>query len=111
MHVEVTFRNLNPREEVRRRALSLFNKLEKFLDPACTGQVLVSVEHGNAVIDLHVNTRGQTYAVHEEDPDLRTAIDRAFHNVEFQLRRAKEMRSQHRVAGEPRDGFDTPTEY
>lgn len=111
MHVEVTFRNLNPREEVRRRALALFGKLERFLDPASTGQVLVSVEHGNAVIDVHVASRGQTYAVREEDPDLRTAMDRAFHNVEFQLRRAKELRTQHRDGNEAPDGFGTPTEY
>ncbi len=96
MHLEVTFRNLNPRDEVRKRAQALYDKLDRFLDAASEGQMTVSVEHGAAIIEIVVTTRGTTFKVHEEDPDLRTSLDRAMHALENQLRRAKEKRTQHR---------------
>jgi len=111
MHLEVSFRNLNPREEVRRRAEALFKKLERFLDPAAQAQMTVSIEHGLAVIETVLTTRGTTYKVQEEDPDLRTAIDRAFHNIEHQLRRAKEKRTDHKGAPHTdADGFGPEAE-
>jgi len=99
MHLEVTFRNLNPREEVRTRAQALYTKLEKFLDSAAQGQMVVAVEHGAAVIETVVTSRGVTFKAVEEDPDLRTALDRAMHNLENQLRRAKEKRTHHKGRG------------
>jgi len=96
MHLEVTFRNLNPREEVRKRAEALYDKLERFLDAAAEGQMTVGVEHGAAIIEVVVTSRGVTYKSQEEDPDLRTALDRAMHGLENQLRRAKEKRTNHR---------------
>lgn len=96
MHLEVTFRNLNPREEVRKRAEALYEKLERFLDAAAEGQMTVGVEHGAAIIEVVVTSRGVTYKSQEEDPDLRTALDRAMHGLESQLRRAKEKRTNHR---------------
>jgi ribosomal subunit interface protein len=105
MHLEVTFRNLNPREEIRRRAQALYNKLEHFLDAAATGQMVVGVEHGAAVVELVITSRGATYTVKEEDPDLRACLDRAMHSAENQLRRAKELRTNRRERGEEEDGF------
>ena len=96
MHLEVTFRNLNPREEVRKRAEALYEKLDRFLDAASEGQMTVGVEHGSAIVEVVVTSRGITYKSQEEDPDLRTALDRAMHSLENQLRRAKEKRTSHR---------------
>ncbi len=92
MHLEVSFRNLRPRVEVRRRADVLFKKLHRFLDPAAEAQLVVAVEHGQAVLDAVVSTRGTTYKVHEEHEELRAALDNTFHTLEIQLRRAKEKR-------------------
>jgi ribosome-associated translation inhibitor RaiA len=105
MHLEVTFRNLNPREEIRRRAQALYKKLEHFLDAASTGQMVVGIDHGAAVVELVVTTRGATYTVKEEDPELRAALDRAMHSAENQLRRAKELRTSRRTRVETEDGF------
>ena len=105
MNLEVTFRNLNPREEVRKRAEALFEKLERFLDAAADGQMTVGVEHGAAIVEVVVTSRGVTYKAQEEDPDLRTALDRAMHGLENQLRRAKEKRTSHRSQQDP-PGFD-----
>lgn len=92
MQLQVSFRNLNARDEVRSRAQVLFDKLERFLDPAAEGQLTVAVEHGTAAIEVHVTSRGHVFKSNEEDEDLRTALDRAFHRLEMQLRRAKERR-------------------
>ena len=100
MHLEVTFRNLGPREEVRRRAAVLFKKLERFLDPAADGNLIVGVEHDTAVVEMVLSTWGTVHKAVEEDPDLRTALDRLFHRVEVQLRRTKERRIDRRKDGE-----------
>lgn len=105
MHLEVTFRNLNPRDEIRRRAEALYDKLDRFLDPAAQAQMVVAVEHNQAIIELVVTSRGVTYKVTEEDDDLRTSLDRSFHTLENQLRRAKEKRTNHKGQGEEAEGF------
>jgi len=92
MRLEVTFRNLQARDEVRNRAEILFAKLERFLDPAAEGVLTVAIEHGAAHLEMHVTTRGAVHKASEEDADLRTALDRLFHRLEVQLRRGKEKR-------------------
>ena len=106
MHLEVSFRNLRPRDEVRVRALALFEKLERFLDSASEGSLVVAVEHDKAIMELVVRAAGETYTVTEEDDELRTALDRAFHTMEVALRRSKEKRlDRSRKSLPPEDGF------
>ena len=100
MHLEVTFRNLNPRDEVRDRAQMLFGKLERFLDPAAEGHLVIQSEHGNSCVEVVLTTRGNVHKATEEDEDLRTALDRLFHRLEIQLRRAKERRLGRRREGD-----------
>ena len=73
MHLEVTFKNLRPRDEVRQRAAALFGKLERFLDPASAGQLVVAVEHGQAEIELVLRAGGEIHTVSETHAELRTA--------------------------------------
>ncbi|MBN2798764.1 MAG: ribosome-associated translation inhibitor RaiA [Deltaproteobacteria bacterium] len=96
MNFEVSFRNLQARDEVRERANVLFGKLHRFLDPAAEGALTLAVEHGQVLAEAVLTSRGATYKVAEEDGDLRTAMDKAFHTLEAQLRRAKERRLEGR---------------
>lgn len=105
MHLEVSFRNLAPRDEVRQRAQALYKKLERFLDPATDAQMVVGIEHGVAIVDTTLISRGTTFKVTEEDPDLRTALDRGMHALENQLRRAKEKRTSRKGRGENGEEF------
>lgn len=106
MHLEVTFKNLRARDEIRQRADVLFEKLSRFLDPAADATLVVNVEHGKAVLDLVLNTHGETHQVIEEDEELRSALDKAFHTMEMRLRRSKEKRVSRRQDGSPADdGF------
>lgn len=107
MHLDVTFRNIRPREEVRRRAQALFEKLERFLDPASTATLVVTHEHDSTVTELTVTCHGEVHQVQEDDEDLRTALDRAFHRLETGLRRSKERRVDRLHTGGPKtDGFE-----
>lgn len=96
MQLEVTFRRLNPRDEVRRRAETLFSKFDRFLDPAAEGQLVITVEHQDAISELVVISRGQTFKARHVDEQLRTSIDQVFHNMEEQLRRFKDKRTDRR---------------
>ncbi len=108
MHLEMTFRHMNARPEIKRRADALFAKLHKFLDEAAEGHLTVGSEHGGTTVELLITTRGQVVKAEEADEDLRTALDRAFHRVEDQLRRGKEKHEgRRRRSGSPAeaDGF------
>jgi ribosome-associated translation inhibitor RaiA len=106
MHLEVSFKNLRPRDEVRMRAQALFGKLEWFLEPSSAGTLVVNVEHGNAIMELVVRANGETHTVTESHGELRTALDKTFHTMEVRLRRAKERRiDRHRAGAGPVDGF------
>lgn len=108
MHLEVTFKSgLRPRKEVRERAEMLFGKLERFLEPASEGQLTVQIDHTEAIVELVIKAHGETHVVVEEQEDLRTALDKAFHTMETRLRRQKERRIDARQAGAPQtDGFE-----
>lgn len=102
--LQVTFRNLNPREEVRQRAEVLYQKLHRFLDPAAEAQMLVGVEHGSAVVEMTVTSRGHVHKVVEENEQLRAALDGAMHRMEEALRRGKEKKgSSRRLQRQARD--------
>ncbi|MCB9680407.1 MAG: HPF/RaiA family ribosome-associated protein [Alphaproteobacteria bacterium] len=106
MHLEVTFRNSRPREEVKRRAQALFTKLERFLDPATEATLVVTSEHGSRITELTVTSLDGVHTAHDEDEDLRTALDRTFHKIETSLRRAKEKRvDRHHRRAEKLEGF------
>jgi len=106
MHLEVTFKNLRPRDEIRDRAEVLYAKLERFLEPAAQSTLVVAVEHGQAVLELVVTSHGETHTVVEEEGDMRTALDKVFHTMDLRLRRAKERRADHHRTDEtPPDGF------
>ena len=48
------------------------------------------IGNGNAVLELVVSKKGQTFKAEHEHSDLRTALDQLFHTMEGQLRRSKE---------------------
>lgn len=106
MGLNLTFHQMKPRDEVRTRAEVLYGKMERFLEAASDTQLTIGVEHGKAVVTLVVVSRGETHKASEEHDDLRTAMDKLFHTMEVQLRRAKERRTAGRHDVESQDGFD-----
>jgi ribosomal subunit interface protein len=110
MHLEVSFRNLRPRDEVKARAQALYAKLERFLDASTESTLVVAVEHGKAIMELVIHAAGEVHTVKEEDDELRPTLDKVFHTMEVRLRRSKERRqdrARHTIP--PEDGF-VPTE-
>ncbi len=106
MNLSITFKNLKPRPELKERADFLFGKLERFLEPAAEGSLVVERSHGEAVLELIVRTWGETHTAVVEESDLRTALDKAFHVMENRLRRHKERRIDRRhAAAAEADGF------
>jgi ribosomal subunit interface protein len=107
MHLEVSFRNLRARDEIRLRAQALYDKLARFLDASTEASLVVTVEHSNAIMELHVRANGENHTVTEEDTDLRAALDKVFHTMEDRLRRSKEKRSDRTRRSQPpaEDGF------
>lgn len=106
MHLEVTFKNVRARDEVRKRAQVLYAKLERFLDPAAEGLLIIAAEHGVFRTEVTVTAHTGVHQAHDEHEDLRTALDRTFHTVETALRRAKERREDQRHSRvEKADGF------
>jgi len=109
MSLEVSFRHMKPREEIRRRATALYGKLERFLDPSAEGSLVISFEHSVPAAEAHISAWGQVFKAESDDADLRTSIDRIFHTLENSLRRAKTRRVDAWQKGSGReDGFVAP---
>jgi len=107
MYLKVSFRNLRARTELRRRAQALFRKQHRFLDPAAEGHLTITVERRRALCELVVTTRGRTYKSLDDAEELRTSLDRVFHKMETQLRRAKGRRTdRHRGRDEQTDEIE-----
>jgi ribosomal subunit interface protein len=112
MSLEVSFKGLKPRKEVRERAAALYKKMDRFLDPASEARLMIAVSHGNAVLELVVSKKGQTFKAEEEHGDLRTALDQLFHTMEGQLRRSKERGIGRRREGrEDEPEVERPSEH
>jgi ribosomal subunit interface protein len=105
MGLTVTFRNLNAREEVRRRALALYEKVERFVDPAADASLVLSAEHGRVTAEVTILSRGTSFTATADDDELRSALDRAMHTIEEQLRRDHDRRTDRRAGPEVVDGF------
>ena len=107
MRLEVTYRSLQGKPEIRRRAEALFKKLHRFLDPAAEGKLMLAADHGRVVSELVVSAYGHVFKCIEEDDELRSALDATFHTMEGQLRRAKDRRTEHRGAAEDQAESET----
>jgi ribosomal subunit interface protein len=111
MNLEVSFKNVRPRDDIRQRSQALYKKLERFMEPASEGRLVVSVEHSSACLELVVSAHGQVHKVEVEEDELRTAVDKVFHTMEVTLRRQKGKVTDRRQEGARRqDGFVTPDE-
>jgi ribosomal subunit interface protein len=100
MQLSMTFRNTEGRKSIQKRAEALFEKLLRFLDESSEGKLSVNFVRDSYDVQLVV-VRGKDLCKSEaRDSDLRTAVDRAFHVMEVQLRRAKERRLSKRKSGD-----------
>jgi len=90
MQINVTFRRLDPSDELREYAENRLQKLKKYADGPIDVNVVLSVEKFRQTAEVVISGDGMRAAAKEEQNEMRAAIDLVSDKIYKQLRRYKE---------------------
>ena len=109
--LNITFRNLEPSDNIRDRAEKKFRKVAKHLREPVDAHLVLKVEKHRHSAEITVSGGSdQHFTAHEVSSDTYATIDALMTKLERSVRRAKERvidRSQ-AGSGESVDGFAAP---
>lgn len=89
MRIAITARHRQIPDELRARARTLLERLERIAPRAHDARVLFDGDHGRATVEVRLHTaRGQMHVGSASGADHRTALDRAAAKVRRQLDKA-----------------------
>ncbi len=96
MHVEITCRHGQVKDEVRAYMAEKVEKLLTYFERITAINVTVSFENAHARVEILVNAEHKhDFVAHEEDGDAQIAFDRTLHKVEQQIHKYKEKVQNH----------------
>ncbi len=96
MNTTYTFRNLDATEALKGHLQQQVSKLKKLCDGDISPHVILTVEKSDHRVEITMNDRGVKHVSHAESSDMYDSINQAVHKMEQQLRRRKQMASNHR---------------
>ncbi len=100
MRLDITFRNVEPSENLRNRAEKKFGKVCKHLTEPIEGHLVLKVERHRNSAELTVHGgRDQSFRVQEVTDDMYSTIDGLMHKLERMVRRERERRIDRHHAG------------
>ncbi len=89
MLINYTGKNIQVTDEMRGLVEGQLSKLDKFFDKEVRCNVTLSKFKNDLVVEININVPGSFIRAEENDPDLRTALDRAIDVLTRQVRRHK----------------------
>jgi putative sigma-54 modulation protein len=96
MHVNITFRHLDPIDSLKNYAQTKVDKVEdKYLDKASEAHVVLSVERHLHHADIRIQSGSFILRGKERSEDMYASIDLAMDKIERQLKRYKEKLKGH----------------
>jgi len=102
MRLDITFRNLEPTDELRQSVERRMEKVGRFMRPPVEGHVVLKEEKHRHIAEVSVSGAGEpAHVASAEAEDMRTAIDLVMHKIETALRRAHDRRVDHRRGHNP----------
>ncbi len=90
MHIEVTFKNMEPSDALRGYVTKRLSKIGRFIDRPVDARVVLSVEKIRHKADVSLNADGIMINAVEVTEDLYSAIDMVMDKIERQVKRYKE---------------------
>lgn len=106
MHIDITFKNVDPSEALKDYATKRLSKIGKFLDRPAEAHVVLSVEKIRHKAEVTLNADGVIVNAVEITEDLYAAIDMVMDKVERQIKKHKQKLQDHK--GSARTVSETP---
>lgn len=110
MHLEVTFRELEPSDALKARAEKKLGRIVKHLREPIEAHLVLSVHRHRQVAHLRVTAAGESFSVEEETDDMYASIDQLTQRVERLVLKHREKyldRAHHGLT--TLDGFQAGT--
>ena len=90
MQVKVTFKNVEPREEVKRHAEDKIDKINKFVKAPVTVNFIFTKDKIDHVTELNVSEGGAHYTSSVSGSDFFSSIDESVDKVVTQIKKHKD---------------------
>jgi putative sigma-54 modulation protein len=90
MHIDITFKNIDPSDALKDYAKKRLAKIGKFIDRPAEAHVILSVEKIRHKAEVTLNADGVILNAVEITEDMYSAIDIVMEKVERQVKKHKE---------------------
>jgi len=87
MQVDVTFRQIEPNEALKKYAVQKLSKIKKYFDTPIEAHIVLKVEKIRHIIEVTLNVNGYKINGHEISGDMHSAIDMVMDKIEKQVKR------------------------
>ena len=101
MQVKVTFRNSEPRDEIKQHAEEKIEKIRKFMQSPVQVGFTLSKDKLNHMSELNVSGEGAHLSASVSAGDYFTAIDESIEKMLIQLKKHKEKMKDRKGAKKP----------
>lgn len=95
MHMNITFRHLDPIDSLKNYAQEKVARVNKYLDSATEAHVVLSLERHLHHADITIHSGTYVLRGRENSEDMYASIDLAMDKIERQLKRYKEKLKSH----------------
>lgn len=96
MQYSVTFRHMEPSENLKEYSHDKLLRLEKYLDAVIDAEVVMTVEKFRHKAEVLVTSDGLKIKAEEETEDMYSAIDMVVDKLEKQVKRHREKQKEHK---------------
>lgn len=87
MHTSVTFKNIDPSENLRAYVEEKLDRFDRFLDSPAEANVVLSVEKFRHIAEINIIGRKLNIVGKEETNDMYSAIDMVLDKIGKQLKK------------------------
>ena len=106
MQTSVTFKNIDPSDQLKEYVTNKLDRMDKLLDNPAEAQVVLSVEKIRHYTEIRLKGDRLNIVCREKASDMYSSIDLALDKLEKQLKKQKEKIKNHR----PNKGADSVRE-
>jgi len=97
MQTSVTFKNLDPSDNLKAYVSDKLDRLDKYLDNPAEATVVLSVEKFRHIAEITIHGDRLSIMGTEETNDMYSAIDLALDKLEKQIKKSKQKIREHRA--------------
>ncbi len=90
MHTSVTFKNIDPSDNLKAYVQDKLDRYDRFLDSPAEANVVLSVEKFRHIAEININGRKLNIIGKEETNDMYSAIDMVLDKIGKQIKKNKE---------------------